>query len=267
VSSPYDAIAALVDPSRALLLVLLGGRVAGLVAAAPLFGSLGVPWRVRAFFALLLTLLIAPLQLERALPEPSSMLDFAAYAAVELAIGLLLGLGVSIYLQALQLAGHVVSQAAGLSMAEVFAPGVDTHVPVLSQLLHWLALVTFLMLSGHRLVMEGFLQSFAALPLGQGTMPPDIPHLLTTMLSQSFQLGVRIAAPALVAVLLATMVLGLISRALPQLNVMAMGLSLNVLVGLTVLALSLGTAAWAFEDQLGTVMGELWSGLTASAAH
>jgi flagellar biosynthetic protein FliR len=114
--------------------------------------------------------------------------------------------------------------------------------------------------------MEGFLQTFAAIPPGQGALGPEIVQTLTTVTAQSFQLGLRVAAPAMAALLLATVVLGLISRTLPQLNVMALGFGLNAMLGLAIVALSLGAAGWALEGELTLVLDELLKGLSAASA-
>jgi len=81
-----------------------------------------------------------------------------------------------------------------------------------------------------------------------------VTEAMTSLLTQSFVLGVRAAAPAMVALLLATLVLGLVSRTLPQLNVMALGFGFNVLATLGALSISLGAAAWAFQDQVEPVL-------------
>jgi flagellar biosynthetic protein FliR len=84
---------------------------------------------------------------------------------------------------------------------------------------------------------------------------------MTAVLSQSFELGVRAAAPAMVALLLATLILGLAGRTLPQLNVMALGLGLNTVVTLLVLGISLGASVWIFQEQLGPVLTEIRNAL------
>ncbi len=196
----------------------------------------------------------------------TTLLDFSTYVGVELALGFVLGLGIWIHLQAFQLAGQIVSQASGLSLADVFLPNQDTSIPVISHLLDLCAMAVFVVLGGHRLAMEGFLQTFAAIPPGQGLLGPEITQTLNTVIAQSFQLGVRIAAPALTALLLATLLLGLIGRTLPQLNVMALGFGLNAMLGVAVLALSLGAAGWALEDELAGVLDEILKGLVASNA-
>jgi flagellar biosynthetic protein FliR len=256
----------LFEPGRLMLFVLVLCRVSGLVMIAPIYGSADVPMRLRALFALTLTLLVAPIQFGASPPPVTTLLDFAIYLAIELALGFVLGLGIWIYLQAFQLAGQVISQASGLSLADVFLPNLDTSIPVVAHLLDLCAMAVFVGLGGHRLAMEGFLQTFAAIPPGQGALGPEIVQTLTTVTAQSFQLGLRVAAPAMAALLLATVVLGLISRTLPQLNVMALGFGLNAMLGLAIVALSLGAAGWALQSDLTPVLDELLKGLGAASA-
>src|SRR5438874_6758889 len=108
-----------------MLFVLVLSRVSGLVMIAPVYGSADVPMRLRALFALTLTLLIAPVQFGVTPPPATTLLDFVTYVGVELALGFVLGLGIWIHLQAFQLAGQIVSQASGLSLADVFLPNLD----------------------------------------------------------------------------------------------------------------------------------------------
>lgn len=256
----------LFEPGRLMLFVLVLSRVSGLVMIAPVYGSADVPMRLRALFTLALTLLVAPLQMDVSPPAVTTLLDFSTYVGIELALGFVLGLGIWIHLQAFQLAGQIISQASGLSLADVFLPNLDTSIPIMSHLLDLCALAIFVTLGGHRLAMEGFLGTFAAIPPGHGGLGPEIVQTLTTLLGQSFQLGVRVAAPALAALLLATVILGLIGRTLPQLNVMALGFGLNAMLALGIVALSLGTAAWALEDELAAVMDELLRGIVAASS-
>ena len=80
-------------------------------------------------------------------------------------------------------------------------------------------------------------------------------------MSLSFSLGVRVAAPAVTALLLATLVLGLIGRTLPQLNIFAFGFGLNSLLAFAALGLTFGAAAWAFQDQIQPAMQTIFDAL------
>ncbi|MCH2595489.1 MAG: flagellar biosynthetic protein FliR, partial [Pirellulales bacterium] len=84
---------------------------------------------------------------------------------------------------------------------------------------------------------------------GRASLGSTYVEALTTLLSQSFMSGLRAAAPAMTALLLATLVLGLVGRTMPQINILAVGFGLNALLTLGCLFTSLGAVAWAFPQQ------------------
>ena len=233
-----------------LVFTLLTVRTSGLVLTAPLLGSVEVPARVRALLALSLALLVAPVQLARGTSYPTTLIDYLVVAGSELAVGAILGLGVALVFTGVHLAGQIVAQTSGMQLADVVSPGFDTSVPVFSQLLYLVTLATFALVGGHRQLLGALLDSFAAIPPGQAISAESITEALVTLLSQSFILGIRAAAPTMTALLLATLVLGLISRTLPQLNVMVLGFGINAMVTVALLSLSLGTVVWLFQADL-----------------
>jgi flagellar biosynthesis protein FliR len=225
-------------------------RVSGLVVTAPIFGGSGIPGQIRALLAFAVAVLVFPSQWGAAVDVPANLLGYLLLVGGELLVGLVLGLGVTILFSGIQLAGQIIGQLGGLSLAEVFNPGFDTDVPLLSQLFHVFALAIFVAIGGHRLVMGGLLDTFAQMPPGQAALSPTVTAGLTQLLSASFELGIRAAAPATVALLLSTMVLGIVSRTLPQLNIMSFGFGLNALATFGALSVSLGSIAWIFEQHV-----------------
>lgn len=241
------------------VLVLLMARVGGLVALAPFYGSAVVPVRVRCFLGLLLALVMLPVECRTSLPQPETLVELAAAAGFEALVGLALGLGVRLLFAGVQLAGGYISSLGGTSLARVLDPssgGPDGGggVPAMSQFLYLFAIVIFLTLGGHRELLAALLRSLDCLPLGAGLgtglAQLRLEPLVIGMLTTSFELCVRVAAPAIAALLLATLVMGLVSRALPQLNLLVLGLGGNALVSLGAVALSLGAVAWALQDEL-----------------
>ena len=130
------------------------------------------------------------------------------------------------------LAGELIGQASGLTIAEVFDPALDENVPLFSRLMFLVTVSVFVCLGGHRMVMAGLLDTFRTIPPGSGAIPGSLAEGFVTLVSQSFSLGIRAAAPAVTALLLATLILGLIGRTLPQLNVLTLGLRPQRPVGL-----------------------------------
>ena len=120
-------------------------------------------------------------------------------------IGACLGLGVLILIQGMTLAGELISQASGLKLAEVFDPALDEEVPLFSRLMFLVTVSVFVCLGGHRLVMAGLLDTFQTIPPGGGGFPASLAEGFVTLVSLSFELGIRAAAPAVTALLLATL--------------------------------------------------------------
>ena len=235
-------------------------RISGLVMTAPIFGSVDVPARVRALLAVSLAVLVAPLQFGTNYTHPTTVVSYLVLIGGELLVGVALGIGVMLLLSGIQLAGLIVGQLSGMQLADVFNPGFDTSVPVFSQILYYVTLAVFVVIGGHHRLLEALLDTYQAMPTGSG-FPPSFVDAMTTLLSQSFELGVRAAAPAMTALLLATLLLGLVSRTLPQLNAMQIGFGINSFVTLGMLSLSMGTVAWLFQEQIDPALKLLVSSL------
>lgn len=233
-----------------LIFVLVLARVGTLVMTLPMFGSSGVPLQVRGFLAAAIALIIAPLHWGSPLPQPENLLALGVLIGREAVLGLALGSAVMILLSGMQLAGQVISQMSGLSLADVFNPTFDTNVPLFSQLLEQLALAIFFLLGGHRLVLDALLGSFEWMPPGSGTLPSDLTLALSSVASHSFEIGIRASAPVMISLLLAILIVALISRTLPQLNSVAVGLNFNSMIVLAVLALCLGSAGYVFQESM-----------------
>jgi flagellar biosynthetic protein FliR len=237
----------LVGKFLTFLLVLT--RLSGVILTAPLFSSQGAPMQFRALLAVSMAMLVAPLQ-----QAPSSvvainnLLELLHLMVPEVLVGLLLGLGLNIIFAGIQVAGQIISQMSGMSLADVFSPGFEANVSVFSQLFFFLTMAVFVSMGGHRLIIEAVLETYRWAPPGQVALGDNFVEVLTSILTQSFLLGIRAAAPILTALFLSTIVLGLISRTLPQLNIILVGFNLNALLTLGALFLSIGSVAWTFHE-------------------
>ena len=237
-----------------LVFVFVLTRVSALVMTLPIFGSSGVPMQARGVLAIAIALLIAPLHWGAVLPHPENLVNLAVLMGREAVIGLALGSAVMILLSGMQLAGQVISQMSGLSLAEVANPTFETSTPIFSQILEMLALAIFFLLGGHRQVMAALLDSFAWMPPGAGQLPDGLALALSAVAAHSFETGIRASAPVMVSMLLAILIVALISRSLPQLNSLVIGMNFNALIVLAMLAVCIGSAAWVFQAEAGHVM-------------
>jgi flagellar biosynthetic protein FliR len=237
-----------------LIFTLVLTRVGCLLMTLPMLGTATVPWQIRALFAVSISLVLTPLYWGLAIPVPENLLVLAPMLIREAVLGLALGLAVMILLSGMQLAGQVISQISGLSLADVANPSFDTSIPIFSHILEMLAVAIFFLVGGHRLVIDALLGSFAWMPPGHGELPAELVESLTAVAASSFETAIRASAPVMVSLLLATLVVALVSRTLPQLNAVAVGLNFNALTVLAVLGICLGSAAWVFQEQVEGVL-------------
>jgi flagellar biosynthesis protein FliR len=258
--SPAELFA---NPLLVFLLTL--ARVGALVAAAPVLGAGGAPARVRAALALTVSAMVTLVYWGDPIPEPANLLQLATMIAGEALWGLALGMGVAILFMGLQATGQLLGEMSGMQLAEAVDPNFEVSTPLFGQLLNLVALAVFVLIGGHRQVMAALLDSFAAMPPGEARFSQGLTVALSDAAAQSFQLGIRAAAPVLTAVLLATIVLGFINRTLPQLNVMAVGFSLNSVITIAAVGVSLGGAAWIFQEQVAPVLDAI--GAAANVGH
>jgi flagellar biosynthetic protein FliR len=214
---------------------LLVVRPGMLVISTPVFGGAHIPAQVRIGLGLMLAIVIAPV-----VPTPQSVgtIGLLVMVAGEVLVGMALGLGVAIVVAAAELAGHLAGFQIGFSYAAVVDPQSGVRNNVVAALYGNLAMFTFLGINGHHNLVRALVASYEALPIGavgvSGPIGPIVAHMLGLVLVT----GTRLAAPVVTALLLVEIVMGLIARAAPQLNLLVVGTPVRLLIGM--LALSAG---------------------------
>lgn len=238
------------DTGKFILFTLVFVRVSGLVVTAPIYGGSEVPAQVRALLAFALAVLLFPSQWSASVPPVDTLVDYLLLVGGELLTGVCLGMGVTVLFSGIQLAGDLIGRVGGLMVADIFDPTLETNVPLLSRLMFLVTMAVFVSIGGHRIVMAALLDTFQTIPPGGSPGAASLAGAFVALLDQSFALGLRAALPATTALLLATVIMGLISRTLPQLNVLVIGFTLNSMLTFAAAALTLGAAAWVFQEQL-----------------
>lgn len=231
-----------------IVLLLSFARVTALVLTAPILGSRSVPMKFRVGLAILLTFTAIPLiNGPSVAPNPNQIVSAVLS---EIIIGAILGLGVMIMFAAAQAAGTVISQMAGIQIADSLDPQTGSMASPVSQMFGMLSLAAFALIGGPELVISTLLDTFIHLPLGTSLDTSSVLNLLTELLQQSFILTLRGVAPAVAALMISTLVIGLISRTYPQMNLLGLGLSSNIVVMFLAISFTLGGCVWLFVDDL-----------------
>lgn len=238
--------------------VLAFFRIAAMMLFAPLFGSARIPRRVRVLLALVLAMSLTPGL--KPVDLPGTTWGLAAAIGGEMAFGLAMGMIQSFVFIAAQWAGEIIGQQMGFNLSEVFDPQFGAQGSVVGDLYFMLTLVVFLTVGGHREMLMGVHESFQRLPLLSLHVDATLFHTLIELFRGATILAFRLAAPMLVTMLIVDLSLGLVGKILPQMNIMAVGLSLRSALGLVVLILGLGLTTAVIENDLGDAMENVRQG-------
>ncbi len=243
------------------LFLLLFCRVGGTMIAAPLIGSTRIPARLKAGLALAISLVLAPVAGDSA--PPPGAIALALAAGSEILLGLAMGFGASLIFAAVQMAGEMADMQSAFGFAGIVSPQTGERNSVIGQLQVSVAWLIFLAANGHHVVLRGIGGSLAAVPLGSppGFAAPALTHALAGLLATS----ISIAAPVIGAVILTDFGLGMLTRAAPQMNLLAIGFPIKLAVGLGAALLSLPLLISAQHGLISTLDSIVRSVVAAAA--
>jgi len=212
---------------------LLLVRPGMLVMSLPLFGSVFAPMALRVGLLVLLATMMLPAV---AVPETFGPAGITAVVAREALIGLALAMGIRTLIAGAEFGGHLASFQIGFGYASLVDPQTGVRNNLLSSFYSLLTLVVMFGINAHHDVVRALVLSYDVLPLGQGGVDGSMASMVARMLGAVFVVGVQLAAPVVIVLVVVELALGLLSRAAPTLNLMAQGFPIRLLVGLLAMA-------------------------------
>ncbi len=237
------------------IIQLLGGffwpfvRISSMMMAAPVFGARIMPVRIRIVLAMTLSFFTAPLLPSMPVVEPIS---FAAAGIIfqQVLIGVATGLIIQMVFQSLVIAGEAIANGMGLGFARMVDPANGVQVPVISQFFVIMATLLFVILNGHLLLIQLMIRSFEILPINESGLSLPAIRAVVDWGSQMFVGGLMVALPAVTALLVVNIAMGVITRAAPQLNIFAVGFPLMIILGFIFLSATLPGVFSQFTQML-----------------
>ena len=225
-------------------------RISALISVAPFFGNQTVPNRIKIFLSLFLTILILPIVKEEVDLEVMTMAAFFPLTIKEVVIGLFLGFNAKFFFESFQFAGRLITTQMGLSMAEIIDPESGAQSSIIGSFYGLIALVLFLVLNGHHLVLSALYRSFEIAPVASSSLAPVAQTKMLTLFNDLFIIGLKLAAPAMVTLFLMEVSMGIMARIVPQMNIFFVGLPLKLGVGMMIIVVSLPVFYVFFESIL-----------------
>ncbi len=227
------------DTDSFLAFFLIFTRCSALLLSSPIFGAQNTPLQVRIFttvsFAAALSGLIRP----HMGPMPHDLLELLVRMAQEVSVGLIIGFLMTLALQVTQIAGAFMDIQVGLGSSQVINPINGVSVTILSQYKFLLGVVIFLSLDAHHLIIEAFVRSYTATPNLSFESWLEIQRNLMAFLKDMFLVAIQITGPVLGVSLVIDAALGLVNRAVPQIQAMQIGLPIKIGVGLIAVGIGL----------------------------
>jgi flagellar biosynthetic protein FliR len=226
-----------VEVFKVFLLVM--ARVGGLVFVAPLLGSRNFPTTAKIGLIALTAILITPSVAALKHTLPSDALEFALMGASETLIGIMMGFVMTLVFGSIQIGGQIMDSQTGFGMMNVFNPALETQFPIFGFFLYILAVLLLLITNGHHIMLRALISTFEKIPLGGMSPHEDLTRQISLWGGAMFYDGLMISAPVSAAMLVAYVVLGLLGRVVPQVQLFAVGFPITIALGLFMTALSL----------------------------
>jgi flagellar biosynthesis protein FliR len=225
------------------VLALGAGRTVPLVWLVPAFGGATLPAQIRLALGLALATLCLPL-IAGGVPAAGSAL-WVLFLLREIGVGVVMGLVVACMFRAVEAAGRLTDIVRGANLAEVISPLSESRSSPLGNLLLLLAVVIFLEMGGIGYLATALARSYEAVPLAAPALTPaslqKVTFVVIAASGKLIEAGVGLAAPALISLLLADLVLGTLGRAVPQIPLYFVGMPAKALLGVGAILVGLAT--------------------------
>lgn len=246
---------------EAFLLVLV--RVACFISIAPIFGHNSLNTRMKISIAFFVSLILYQV-VDTSLPIYSDVLGYTTLVVEEAFVGLLLGFVAGLSMKALAIAGEFIDREIGFSMATTFDPN-QGMVTITGDLYDKIVCLVIMISNLHYYILSAAAQSFELVPVGRIVINPSLIYTsLIQFIVQMFMIGFRIAMPVFLGATMLNVILGVLAKSSPQMNMFAIGMQLKVFVGLFLLAVCImfvpNIANYIMErmrDMIQTILGGL----------
>ena len=230
-------------------------RVIALVAAIPAFAGVAASLRMKLGLGVATALVLFPLMAPHTPRVDFTLTGFGLLMVNEVLLGALIGLVAQLVFTAVSFGGTVIGYQMGFAAANIFDPQTTQQLSLMSQFINILALLAFLSLDIHHFFFRVIVESYQLLPPGPLDFSAGAVATLMRLGSHMFVLGVKFSAPVLALLLITNIVLGILARVFPQLNVFMLSFPLNIGIALIVIGLTLEAMFFVLRREFDT-MGE-----------
>ena len=239
----------------AYLMTLVFARLGSAVMVLPGFGEMTIPSRVRLGFALALSFVLFP-TVAAAIPAvPATLYGLVVLLIGEILIGVTIGLIARMFVSSLQVAGTIIAFNTGLGSAQLFDPNAGQQGAITGAFLTTLGVTVLFTTNMHHLMIMALSDSYQLFVPGRAIPIGDFSEMASRLVAKSFLVGFQIALPMVIVGTVIYVAMGLMARLMPQIQVFFIALPVQIGVGFTIMAITLGAGMMLFLDAFETAIG------------
>jgi flagellar biosynthetic protein FliR len=215
--------------------------------SAPVFSSRQIPIQVKIFLCIMLSAIIAMVTPVATAVNLNTSAYFLSALVCEFLIGYTLGFVIYALFVGVQLAGQLMDMQMGFGIVNVIDPQSGTQIPLIGNFQYILALLIFLGINGHHMILRALNESYTFIPVLGAHFDGKLVGYLMSMAAYFFVIGLKLAAPVVATIFVADVALGFIARTVPQMNVFIVGLPLKIGAGLLMILITMPLFIWVMQ--------------------
>ncbi len=234
---------------KAFFLILI--RVSVILLMFPFFSSRVIPVLAKAGLVLIITIILFSVIDNKVVEFPDTLCGMVQMITAELIIGMILGLLVQIVFEGIRMMGQLVGFQTGFAITNILDPQSGIQVSIFSNMAYLVAMVIFLILNGHHILLNAIRESFEIINVGSLSLDRRIFQEIINASGDMFVIAIKIGAPAIAALLFTKVVFGLITKLIPQMNIMIVAFPIQIVIGLIFFGVCLNVIFRFMERYLG----------------
>lgn len=214
--------------------VLIITRISMIFFIVPFFGNVNIPVRIKIALSFFLSLIIMN-SVDYSAVSYQGMLGYSILIAQEAVTGLLIGIGSGFTLYILNFSGHMLDMEIGFSMAMEMDPTTQVQTTISATFLTAVFMLMFIASDMHYFLIDAVVDSYKVIPIGEGIVSPNLYKIFVQYVIDYFVIGFRIILPVFACILVINVILGILARIAPQMNMFVFGMQLKVFAGLSLI--------------------------------
>jgi len=245
---------------KSFFLILI--RISVILFMFPIFSSRLIPVLAKAGLAFIITIILFPVINTKMVEFPDTLWGMVQLMIAEFIIGMILALLVQMFFEGIRMMGQLVGFQTGFAITNILDPQSGMQVSILSNMAYLVAMVLFLVLNGHHILLSAMRESFEIINVGSLSLNRQIFQKIIDTSADMFVIAIKIGAPAIAVLLFTKVAFGLITKLIPQMNIMIVAFPVQIVIGLIFFGISLHVLLRFMERYVGGLDSMLISAMS-----